>query len=91
LFVVWSIAFIATRIGAAMVEIGTESYFFKQVTEADVEIISAFRALLPFGGVIAPLVALAVLPFIPLQYLFAVFGALFLTVIPIALRIIDTR
>jgi len=92
LFFLWSIVFIATRIGAAMVEIGTESYFFKQVTEADVEIISAFRALLPLGGVVAPLIALAVLPFIAFNYLFAVFGAIFFFVgIPFALRIRDTR
>jgi len=91
LFLLWSVWFVGTRVGASMVEIATESYFFKQVTEEDASIISAFRILWPLGGVVAPAIALLLLPFIPLGYLFAVFGFIFLTGIPVAMRLVDTR
>ncbi len=91
LFFTWSLLFIATRIGGAMLEIGTESYFFKQVNEQDTEIISIFRILWPLGGVIAPLIALLVLPLVGLGNIFAVFGVIFLMGIPVALKIVDTR
>lgn len=91
LFAVWAAFFVATRIGGAMVEITTESYFFKQVNEEDASLISAFRMLAPLGGIAAPLVALLALPFVPFSSLFAIFGAIFLLGIPFALRIVDTR
>lgn len=91
LFLLWGVWFVAVRIGAAMVEISTESYFFKQVNEEDASLISTFRILLPFAGVVAPLIALAALPFVGLQYLFAIFGSIFLLGIPFALRLVDTR
>lgn len=91
LFVLWGVWFFVVRIGAAMVEISTESYFFKQVNEEDASLISTFRILWPFAGVVAPLIALAALPFVGLQYLFAIFGAIFLLGVPFALRLVDTR
>lgn len=91
LFLLWSLWFFVIRIGGAMVDIATESYFFKQVNEEDASLISAFRIMWPLGAVIGPLIALAVLPLVGLKYLFAVFGAIFLLGIPFAARIIDTR
>jgi MFS family permease len=41
--VAWTIALFASRIGAAFVEITTESYFFKQVSSEDAGLISIFR------------------------------------------------
>ena len=87
----WSLAFIATRVGGAMLEISTESYFFKQVDETDSALISMFRILGPLGGVLAPLIALAILPIAGLQYMFGFFAALILIGVPAALRIHDTR
>jgi len=91
LFFVWSFWFIAIRIGGAMLEIATESYFFKHVTEQDASLIGMFKILWPLGGLAAPLVALIALPFIPFSYIFAVFGVIFLTGLPFALRLHDTR
>lgn len=91
LFVFWSAWFVMTRIGAAAVEISTESYFFKQVNEEDAALISAFRSLQPLGGIAAPLIALVVLLFAGVSSVFAVFGVVFLLAIPFALRIHDTR
>jgi len=91
LFFVWSLWFVAIRIGGATLEIATESYFFKQVTEQDAPLIGMFKVLWPLGGIAAPMIALVVLPFIPLSSIFAVFGAVFLTGIPFAFALNDTR
>jgi len=91
LFFVWSAWFIAIRIGGAMLEIASESYFFKHVTEQDAPLIGMFKVLWPLGGIAAPALALVALAFVPFSHIFAVFGAVFLTGIPFALALNDTR
>lgn len=91
LFLLWSVWFVTTRVGGAIVEIATESYFFKQVTEKEATLISGFRMLSPLGRVVAPLIALGVLLVADFSVLFAVFGIIILGGVPLALRIIDTR
>lgn len=89
--VLWGIAFFFTRVGAAMVEITTEAHFFKKVNETDSALISVFRVMNPLGFVVGPLVAVILLPFTGLQFIFGFFGAILLIGIPIALRIVDTK
>lgn len=91
LFLWWSVWFVTTRIGGAIVEIATESYFFKQVTEEEATLIGGFRMLSPLGRVVAPLIALAVLSVAQFSILFAVFGVIILAGVPLALRVVDTR
>lgn len=90
-FLLWSFFFITTRVGAAMVEIATESYFFKQVTEQDAALISAYRTLWPLANVLTPLAAFLVLPLLGLQNLFAFFGIIILLGIIPTLRLVDTK
>jgi hypothetical protein len=62
-FIIWSIVLFATRIGASLVEVGSETYFFKHVKEENTGLISLFRMTRPFSFVIVPLVALVVVHF----------------------------
>ena len=48
-FVLWAAILFCTRIGASMVEITTESYFFKHVQGDDADVISFFRMTRPFA------------------------------------------
>jgi len=82
---------ISTRIGGAMVEITTETYFFKHVDGSDINSISLFRMLRPLGALIGPLIGSFVLLFISLQSAFIVLGAICLLGIPLAFFIKDTR
>ena len=91
LIVFWAIAFFFTRVGAALVEVTTESYFFKQVNESDAALVSLFRMLRPFGLLGGSLLGLLFLPLLGFQYLFAAFGVIILFGIPLALRIRDSR
>jgi len=91
-FWLWALTLFATRIGAATIEIMNESYFFKVITEKNADEISFFRNASPVAYVIAPLVAIPILFFIPsFEYLFFVLGAILLVGFFIALRLKDVR
>lgn len=90
-FIVWTLWYLLANVGGALIEVGTESYFFKQVTESDADLIGAFRMLRPLGGLGAPLLAALTLPFVGLAGVFAVFGAaLLLGLVPLK-DLTDTR
>ncbi|MDO8594352.1 MAG: MFS transporter [bacterium] len=87
----WAAILFMTRVGAAMVEIMTETYFFKKIDAGDASIVGLNRTVRPFAGVVGPLVATGLLVFISLPSLFLVLGALMLLGIPLALTLKDTR
>jgi MFS family permease len=90
-FLVWAIALFCTRLGAATVEIMSETYFFKQVRGDDADLMGFFRSLEPFAYATAPLLASLVLLVAPLPVLFVVLSIIILCGIPVALRLVDTR
>ena len=72
----WAMILFTTRIGAAIIEIMSESYFFKSVTERNDDEISFFRNTGPLSFLIAPLCATGLLFVLPsFKYLFFVLGA----------------
>lgn len=84
-FLVWAAVLFATRIGASLVEIASETYFFKHIKEEDTGAISLFRMARPLSYVIAPLIALPVIHFFPYStsfYFLVFFVFLGLLVIP---------
>jgi MFS family permease len=90
-FLVWTLALFMTRMGAAMVEIMSETYFFKQVGPHDADIMEFFRSVEPFAYATAPLLASFLLLFSPLPLLFVILGFIILGGIPVALQLVDTR
>lgn len=75
----WALVLFMTRIGAATIEIMSESYFFKSVREEDAEEISFFRNTTPLSFIIAPLVATPIFFLVPsFEYLFFVLGIILL-------------
>ena len=74
----WALAGIlfATRVGASIVEVMTESYFFKHVHPDDVGSIGFFRNTYPFASIIASLLGAVLLQWIPLWLLFIFLGTL---------------
>ena len=90
-FLTWTALLFATRVGAACVEIMSETYFFKKIDGRDANIISFQRTVRPLAGIIGPLTASALLLFIPFQYLFLALGLITLLGVPFSLGIKDTR
>ncbi|MBP6866199.1 MAG: MFS transporter [Candidatus Pacebacteria bacterium] len=91
-FWIWAGILFATRVGAATVEIMSESYFFKSVSEEHPDTISFFRNTGPMSFIFAPLVAIPILLFVPsFSYLFFALSAVLLVGLYITLRIKDVK
>jgi len=54
---IWTAVLFMTRVGAAMVEIMTDTYFFKKIDASKTHIISFFRTARPLAYVVGPLIA----------------------------------
>lgn len=90
-FLLWTAILFLTRIGASLIEISTESFFFKHVKGDDASIISFFRMTHPLAYVVGPIIAIITLQFMPYQYIFLVLGIIMLIGIKYALSITDTK
>ena len=60
-FWLWALLLFATRVGASLVEIGSETYFFKHVKADDIGIISIFRMLRPISYLLVPLITFPII------------------------------
>lgn len=80
-----------TRIGASIIEVVTESYFFRRVNHDDTGSIGFFRNTYPFAYIIAPLLSSLVLKFAPLWTLYIILGIICLLTIFVARGITQTR
>ena len=73
---IWAIILFLTRVGASVIEVTTESYFFKHVKTEDADIISFFRNAYPSAYVIAPLFATVVFFVAPMSTIFYILAIL---------------
>ncbi len=80
-----------TRIGASIVEVSTESYFFRRVNHEDTGSIGFFRNTYPFAYIIAPLLSSVILKFAPLWTLYIILGVICFLGILVAKDITKTR
>jgi len=87
----WALALFVTRIGAAMIEVMNEIYFFKHVDNTDTDTISAFRTLSPLAYIAGPALGSLLLFFIPMQYMFGALGITMLIGILASFQLNDTK
>lgn len=87
----WIALIFLAEVGATLVEITSESYFFKQVSDSNANLISLFRTIQPAAYVTGVFVASLFLLFVPLKLLFLVFGGAIILGLYGALSITDTR
>jgi Na+/melibiose symporter-like transporter len=87
---IWALALFMTRVGASMVEVMSETYFFKKIDGTDSNILGVFRMTGPLSYIIGPAVASIVLPFVGIQYLFLVLGIIMLGGLHYSLALKDT-
>lgn len=66
----WGALLFFSRVGAALVEAMRDSYFFKLVSAKDVPLINFSRITAPLGYLLGTLLAILVISFYPLEYLF---------------------
>ena len=63
-----------SRIGAAFLEVSSESYLFKNVKSDDLPVLTFFRTMRPIAYVIAPLIASVVISIFGIETLFLILG-----------------
>ncbi len=87
----WMFAMFMTRVGASLVEVTTESYFFKQTRGHDTDMISFFRSSRPLSIIIGALLGSLTLSFVSYELLFVILGILLLPGFFFAMAIKDTK
>jgi len=89
--ILWTALLFMTRIGASIVEIMTESYFFKQIDGTHTNLLGFFRNTYPLAYIIAPLFATGLLAIIDYRFLFLVLAGIMLLGLRYSLTLKDTR
>ncbi len=76
---IWALVLFFTRIGAAIIEVMSDVYFFKHIERENDEFISIYRNTGPFSYILAPLVAFITFGFLPnFSFIFLILGAFML-------------
>lgn len=87
----WMILMFISRFGASLVEVTTESYFFKKIKGDDVNLISLFRLMRPLANLTGALVGSICLIYLPFNLIFVVLGFIMVTGSFITMFLTDTR
>jgi len=90
-FTTWAVLLFLTRIGAALVEILSVSYFFKQIDRRDINLVILFRNILPLAYIVSSLIAVFILYFLPLKFLFLFLALFMLSGLSFSLTLKDTK
>ena len=91
MIVAWTVALFISRIGAAFIEITTESYFFKQIGPTDSGLISIFRLARGFGLISGASAGALAIAFWPFESIFLVLAFASLLGWRVSSRLRDTR
>lgn len=88
---VWGLALFATRIGASMIEIMNETYFFKKTNGTNTPMLMFFRMTRPIGFIVGPIIASFTFFFFDFRYIFLVTAVVLLSGIYVASKLKDTN
>lgn len=84
----WAFILFMTRVGAASIEVMSDSYFFRIVNEQHADEITFFRNTTALSFIIAPLAAIGILTLTPsFKFIFFILGAVLLVGAYLALRL----
>jgi MFS family permease len=89
--VVWMVAMFMTRVGASLVEVTTESYFFKHTHGKDTNLISLFRITRPLSYMFGALLGSIALHYLDFNILFVILGFLMIPGLFFAMALKDTK
>jgi MFS family permease len=92
-FWLWATILFISRIGASMVEVMSETYFFKKVNGSTANLISFFRTLRPISYILSPALAmiLFLIPGFQFRYIFVILAIIMFFGLRYSLSLEDTR
>ncbi len=77
--IIWAIVLFSTRVGASIIEVMIDTYFFKHIKPENDQFIGVFRTVTPVAYIIGPLFASFILIFLPsFNFLYVVLGSIML-------------
>ena len=77
-FILWTMILFVTRIGASLVEVSSDSYFFKHIHPSNTGFISFYRMTRSLPLLISPAIVGLTLIFLDIKYIFLVLGIIML-------------
>ena len=89
--IIWAAVLFCTRIGASLMEVLRDSYFYKRIDCEDVDIIDFFRNVTPLSYIIGAIIAMPVVYFFQIKAIFIIIGVVALTGIPVSLSLASSR
>ncbi len=87
----WMLLMFVSRIGASLVEVTTESYFFKKVGAEESNLISLFRLMRPLANLLGAFVGSMTLLFLPFQFVFLALAIVMATGVFFTSFLTDTK
>lgn len=87
----YAIVLFLTRVGASIVEIMSETYFFKQINGTNTGVLGMYRSLIPLGFILGPILGGVIILFFPVPALFAILSGVLLFGIASSSLITDTK
>ncbi|HHE45801.1 MAG TPA: MFS transporter [Candidatus Moranbacteria bacterium] len=88
---VWSVVLFSTRIGAALIEILRDSYFYKRIDGHDVDLIDIFRMSRPLAYISATGASIPLLLFFPLKTVFILIALVIFSALWSAIHLADNK
>ncbi len=88
---VWGGILFITRIGASLIEILRDSYFYKRIDGEDVDVINFFRTARSSGFLVASLATYVLLLFVDLRYIFILIAIVVFSALWPAANLVDNK
>ena len=88
---VWGVALFATRIGAALIEILRDSYFYKKIDGHDVDIINFMRTSMPVAYIFSTAMSTFFILFFSIKFAFILVALVVLTALYPAFSLKDNK
>ncbi len=75
----WALILFSTRVGAAIIEVMSDAYFFKHIKPENEEYVGIFRSITPLSYIVGPIIASMFFLFIPqFNFIYVILGAIML-------------
>ncbi|MCK5460181.1 hypothetical protein KAI52_03635, partial [Candidatus Parcubacteria bacterium] len=89
--IIWATVLFLTRIGASLLEILRDSYFYKRIDGYDVDIVEFFRTSRAIGFIAASIVSGILFLFLPMKFVFIIIAIVIFSGLIPAFNLIDNK
>lgn len=86
-----AVTLFCTRMGASVIEVMCDSYFFKHIDETNVNTISFYRIMYPISYILGPILGSIILWFTSYTTLFIILGFILILGALYSIKIVDTK